>query len=76
VSKDKTEAVVTFVRVIGKPNQHSQRIQLKGLDPEKRYQIEGREEILSGAALMYAGINIEGLWGDFNGRLLHLTAVE
>jgi hypothetical protein len=25
---------------------------------------------------MYAGINIEGLWGDFNGRLLHLTAVE
>ncbi len=76
VAKDKSEAVVTFVRVIGRPNYHSQRIKLAGLDENKMYQIEGKEEVLSGAALMYAGINIEGLWGDFNGRLLHVIEVK
>ena len=73
VAKDQSEALVTFVRVMGRPNYHSQRIKLKGLDPKKLYRMEGTEQVLSGGALMYAGINIEGLWGDFNGRLLHLV---
>ncbi|MCR5742576.1 MAG: alpha-galactosidase [Lachnospiraceae bacterium] len=72
VAKDKSEAVVTFVRVMGIPNVHSQRIKLKGLDEKKTYRIEGEERTYSGAALMYAGINIGGLWGDFNGRLIHI----
>lgn len=76
VAKDKSEAVVTFVRVIGRPNYHSQRIKLDGLAEDKLYQIEGKDEVLSGAALMYAGINIEGLWGDFNSRLLHIVEVK
>lgn len=76
VAKDKSEAVVTFVRVIGRPNYHSQRIKLDGLAENKLYQIEGKDEVLSGAALMYAGINIEGLWGDFNSRLLHIVEVK
>lgn len=73
-SKDKTEALVTFIQVLGRPNVHSTRIWLKGLDGGTQYLIEGTEQILSGSALMHAGYDIRGLWGDFQGKLLHLIA--
>ncbi|MCR4927857.1 MAG: alpha-galactosidase [Lachnospiraceae bacterium] len=72
VSKDKKEALFTFVRVMGVPNSHSRRIYFRGLDENMMYKVEGSEYYLSGAALMYAGFNVTGLWGDFNSRLIHL----
>ncbi len=72
VSKDKKEVLVTFIQVLATPNYHSRRIYLKGLDEKKNYQIEGEEAIYSGEALMYAGIHIERVFGDFKGRLIHL----
>ncbi len=73
VSKDKKEALVTFVQVMMRPNYHSRRICLKGLDPQKNYRIEGQERIYSGEAMMYAGIQVENPWGDFRGRLFHIV---
>ena len=58
---------------MNRPNYHSRRICLKGLDPEKRYQIEGEEGVYRGELLMKAGLNIENPWGDFKGKLIHLT---
>ncbi|MGN0376843.1 MAG: alpha-galactosidase [Suilimivivens sp.] len=75
VSKDKKEALYTFVQVLNRPNYHSRRLQLKGLDPEKVYCIEGEEGTYTGELLMKAGINIQNLWGDFKGRLIHLMEV-
>lgn len=72
VSKDKKEALVTFIQVLATPNYHSRRIYLKGLDEKKNYQIEGRDEVYSGEVLMYAGINIGRVFGDFKGTLIHL----
>lgn len=40
VSKDKREALVTFVQVLNRPNFRSRMIRLKGLDPQKRYCVE------------------------------------
>ncbi len=40
VAKDRSEAIVTFVQVLGKPNRHSRRIRLKGLDPDADYAVE------------------------------------
>ena len=40
VSKDQSEALVTYVQVLGKPNRHSRRIRLKGLDPDAEYTVE------------------------------------
>jgi len=74
VSKDKNETLITYIQVLARPNHHSRRIRLKGLDKKKMYRIEGTNEIYSGAALMYAGINIEGLRGDYQGKLIHLVA--
>lgn len=75
VSKDKTEALYTFVQVLNRPNYHSRRICLKGLAPEKYYQIEGREGTYSGETLIKAGLLVENPWGDFKGCLIHLTEV-
>lgn len=83
VAKDKSEALVTYVQVLNRPNYHSRRICIPGLDPQKTYVIEnaadwpeiGQTEY-RGDTLHYAGINVPGLWGDFKARLLHLTTVE
>ena len=72
VAKDKTEALVTYVQVMGRPNSHSRRILLKGLCPEKTYRIEGEERTYRGSTLMNAGILVENLWGDYKGKLIHI----
>ena len=75
VAKDKSEALVTYVQVLGRPNSHSRRILLKGLAPEKKYRIEGEERTYLGSTLMQAGILVENIWGDFKGKLIHIVAV-
>ena len=72
VKKDKTEALFTFVQVLTRPNYHSRRILLQGLDPEKNYRIEGEEGVYTGDVLMKAGYLVQNLWGDFKARLIHL----
>ncbi|MCM1125836.1 MAG: alpha-galactosidase [Lachnospiraceae bacterium] len=72
VSKDRKEALYTFVQVLNRPNYHSRRIYLKGLDPDKFYQIEGEEGVYSGDVLMKAGYLVSNMWGDYRSRLIHL----
>ena len=79
VSKDKTEALVTYIQVLNRPNYHSRRIFIPGLAPDRTYVVanaqdwpEMKQTVYTGETLHYAGINIPPLWGDFKGRLLHL----
>ena len=72
-SKDKKEALITYVQVLSRPNFHSRRVRLKGLSPENRYRIEETGEVLGGDVLMQAGMLIAPLWGDYRSRLIHLT---
>lgn len=74
VAKDKKEVLVTFIQVMTRTNYPSTRIYLKGLDPQTFYRIEGTEEVYGGDVLMYAGLHIRNLFGDFKGRLIHLIA--
>lgn len=78
VAKDKSEALFEFVQILGRPNERSRRIKLKGLDADAFYYEESDPNIkISGAALMNAGINIsklwnaDNLWGDFQSKVLH-----
>ena len=71
-SKDKKEALITYVQVLSRPNFHSRRVRLKGLSPENRYRIEETGEVLGGDVLMQAGMLIAPLWGDYRSRLIHL----
>ncbi len=76
VSKDRKEALVTYVQVMGRPNYHSRLIKLKGLEEHTRYRIEETGEVYTGGALMHAGFLVTGLWGDFQGKLFHVVAVN
>ena len=74
VSKDKEEALVTFVQVLNRPNYHSRHIRLKGLEPSFRYEIEGETgQTFGGDLLMHAGLPVQNPWGDFQGKLFHLV---
>ncbi|HCW54670.1 MAG TPA: alpha-galactosidase [Clostridium sp.] len=76
ISKDKSEALITCVQVLGRPNYHSRRIRLKGLDENSFYKDEETSKVYSGGALMNAGINISGLYGDFTSKIMHFNKVE
>ncbi len=73
VAKDKSEALMTFIQVMGRPSSHSRRIRLEGLCPDKTYRIEGEERTYKGSTLMQAGILMENLWGDYKGKLIHIV---
>lgn len=82
VAKDKSEALFEFVQVLGRPNERSRRIKLKGLEADAYYYEESEpDKKISGAALMNAGINIakmwngDGLYGDFCSKILHFIKV-
>lgn len=73
VSKDKKEALYTFVQVLNRPNHHSRRICFRGLDPDKYYRVEGEEGVYLGDVLMKAGYLVPNMWGDYKSRLIHLA---
>ena len=76
VSKDRKEALITYVNVIGRANYHSRRIYVKGLLADGLYQIEGQEGVFHGDTLMRAGINAPGTWGDYQSRLIHIITAD
>jgi len=73
VSKDKKEALATYVCVKRRPNPRSRGLKFLGLDPEKTYRIEGEDRTYLGSTLMNAGIYIEEPWGDFQAKLFHIV---
>ena len=72
VAKDKSEALITFVQVLNRPNYHSRRIRVYGLDPATQYRIEGEDKLYYGDTLMNAGILVQNMWGDFQSKLIHI----
>lgn len=75
VSKKKDEILVTCIQVLGRPNYHSRRLKLKGLDNNKLYENQETGQVLSGAALMNAGINLTDFYGDFKGKLIYYKEI-
>lgn len=76
VSTDKSEAVLFFFRVLAQPNAPLQRLRLQGLDPEANYRLEGGDSIFGGDQLMYAGIPIADLNGDYVSQMWKLMRVD
>ena len=73
VTEDKNEALVTFVIIRSHQGQR-QYVRLRGLDPAKKYRDTASGKIYSGALLMNAGLNLNGLVGDAASTLIHLVA--
>jgi alpha-galactosidase len=65
VSQDKTEAFVSYFRILAVPNEPVKILTLRGLDPNIDYNITGKEDFYGGDELMYAGLRIPDLSGDY-----------
>ena len=72
VAKDKSEALLTIVQVLGRPNYPQRIFKLPGLAPDKKYKLEELNVTLSGETLKNAGIAIE-MYGDFSSKTIHLV---
>jgi len=59
--------------VLRKANVHSRRVKLQGMESEASYRVE--DKVYGGDLLMYAGLPIDHLWGDYQSRLIHLERV-
>ncbi|MCR4587493.1 MAG: alpha-galactosidase [Lachnospiraceae bacterium] len=78
VSKDKSEALVTFCQVLGRPGYKRILLPLQGLDASAEYILDGEDAVLKngetvsyeGDLLMELGLLI-GNSGDFSSRLYH-----
>ena len=66
---------MTYVQVLNRPSFRSRHICLKGLEAKTKYRVEGMEGAYLGETLMKAGIPVERFWGDFKGKLIHVTAL-
>lgn len=73
VSKDKSEALVTYVQVKNCPNIHSRKIYIHGLDDSKLYKVEGFENTFHGDTLRNAGLTVKNMWGDNQSKLIYIT---
>ena len=76
VSKDKTEALVTFVQVLSEANFKSRKIRLKGLEAGALYRLEETGEVYSGAVLMNGGFLVKRDFGDFISHLYHFEKIS
>ena len=78
VAKDKKEALVTVITVNLTVNGPQEYIKCKGLDPDTLYRLDGggSDLVVSGMALMHAGIPVPREIPEFTAFLYHLKAVE
>ena len=65
VSPDRCKASLTYLLKSPIANSPVKYLKLRGLDPEKVYFVKPGNLILSGAALMHAGLPIPELRGDY-----------
>ena len=66
VSEDVRQALVFYFRILAKPNPPLvSLLKLRGLDESRNYQFMGTGRIYNGDELMYAGITVPNLHGDF-----------
>lgn len=76
VSKDKKEALVTYVQVRARLISKSNTIFLKGIHPDKKYKLEDNNEIYYGEELLNCGFLISNLEGDFRSKLYHFIEID
>lgn len=74
VSKDKKEALVTYVQVKTIAAMPAPVIRLDGLSEDMQYYIDELESTVPGDVLMNMGLFVKAEHGDYKARLYHLTA--
>lgn len=75
VSHDKKDIVIDYFKVLTDCNFKLAVLRLKGLDADKKYRVEATGGIFGGDELMYAGMVIPELTGDFQSYVWELKCL-
>jgi len=77
VAPDRSEAVAFYFNVLARANDQLRSLKLKGLDPDADYRVEpgfGEEPFVCGGdQLMFAGLQVPYVFGDFRSFMWRLT---
>ncbi len=65
ISEDGEEVVVYYFRVLAEANVDYKPLRLKGIDDTSEYKVNDEDKMFGGDELMYIGLNIPDLQGDF-----------
>ena len=65
VSPDRSEAIMTAVRMTAQPNTLRERVRLYGLDPDRTYRVEELDAVMTGQELMRFGLPLGFESGDY-----------
>lgn len=76
LSKDKNNIVVSYVKKYAEPNVLPKRLKLKALDKDVLYKVNETEEVFGGDELMYIGLEIGEIFGDYQARVWTLSKVN
>lgn len=75
-AEDQKEALLNVVTLDARCNGPVAYIKLKGLSEDANYRLEGTEDVISGSALMYAGIPVPQMCGEYQAWQVHLIQVD
>jgi len=75
VSEDGSEAFAVYVRVLAEPNAPFDWVQFKGLDAAAKYRLVGSDVVYGGDQLMYAGLPVPRLHGDYRSHMWRFVRV-
>ncbi|RVU70096.1 MULTISPECIES: alpha-galactosidase [Lactobacillus] len=76
VSPDKTEAVLSVVKVMASGQPYLTKTKLVGLDPAKEYEDQRTHQVYGGDELMNMGIYDPVEHGDYQSYLYHFKAID
>ena len=76
ISKDGNNLVVSYVKKYAEANVLPKRLKLKALDENSLYEISETGEVLGGDELMYIGLEIGELNGDYQARSWTLRRIQ
>lgn len=74
-AQDGSEVLVQGMLFHAEANVLRRTVQLRGLDAEKRYRLDGTEQVYTGAALMAGGVLLPKAWGDYTPVTMHFSEV-
>ena len=76
VSKDKSEVLLKFEGLSSENINNSKRLRLKNLNEDSVYVNLETNEVFSGGALMYYGVNIKRLFKNYSDNTVHLKVIK
>ena len=75
VSEDGSEAFAVYVRMLAEPNSPLDWLLFKGLDASAKYRLAGTGAVYGGDQLMYAGLPVPRLHGDYRSHMWRFVRV-